>query len=245
MTSFDTIGSIAIFSEEFKGMKKKAEEVLKIRNIETVAVKTKVHSGVFRTRKINILAGKRKKETTHKESGAEVKLNVETCYFSPRLSNERLRISELIKKDENVLVMFSGVGIYPIVFSKNSKAKEIVGVEINPKAHKYALENLGLNKVKNVKLYKGNVNDILPKLRKKFDRIVMPLPKDADEFLDLAVKKIKKNGIIHLYDFEKEEDIPDKILEKIKGLKVVKIVKCGSFGPGKFRVCVDLKVDKV
>ena len=41
----------------------------------------------------------------------------------------------------------------------------------------------------------------------------MPLPKDADDFLDLATKKLKKEGIIHLYDFEREEDIPEKQVE--------------------------------
>jgi len=244
MTSFDTVGSIVIFSEDVS--KKKANDVLKLKNIETIAVKTKIHSGTYRTKKVKIVAGKKNKETIHKENGVQIKLNIETCYFSPRLCNERLRISKDIKKNESVLVMFSGVGIYPIVFSKNSKAKEIYGIEINPKCHKYALENLELNKVSNVKLYKGDVDEILPKIRKKFDRIVMPLPKSSEDFLELAKSKIKKNGIIHFYDFEKEEDIPeksiDKIKNKIKKFKVLKAVKCGSFGPGKFRVTIDLKV---
>lgn len=243
MTSFDTVGSIVIFSEEFKGIKKKAKELLKLKNIETIAVKTKIHSGTYRTKKVKIIEGKKNKETIHKENNVQVKLNIETCYFSPRLSSERLRISKEIKKDESVLVMFSGIGIYPIVFSKNSKAKEIYGVEINPKCHEYALKNLELNKVKNVKLYKGDVKDIVPKLRKKFDRVVMPLPKNAEDFLDIAIKKIKKNGVIHFYDFEKEEDIPEKCIEKIgKKFKILKVRKCGSFGPGKFRVCVDFIV---
>ena len=71
----------------------------------------------------------------------------------------------------------------------------------------------------------------------------MPLPKNAGDFLELAKSKIKNNGVIHFYDFEREEDIPDKCIEKIKNkikkFKVLKVVKCGSYGPGKFRVCVD------
>ena len=232
MTSFDVVGSIAIFSDEIS--KKKAEEILELKNVKTVGFKTKFHSGTYRTKKVKILAGERKKETIHKENNVEIKLNVESCYFSPRLSSERLRISKLIKKDENVLVIGSGVGVYPIVFSKNSKAKDIVGVEINPKAHEYALENLKLNKVDNIKLYKGDVKEI--KIRKKFDRIVIPMPSNAEKFLDLAVKKLKKNGIVHFYDFGREEDIPKKGLEKFK---ILKIIKCGSYGPGKFRFCID------
>ncbi|MBU2640016.1 MAG: methyltransferase domain-containing protein [Nanoarchaeota archaeon] len=246
MTSFDTVGNIIIFSEDIS--KAKANEILKkLKNIKTVAVKTKIHSGIYRTKKVKILAGEKNKETIHKENGIQVKLNIETCYFSPRLSSERLRISKLIKNNESVLVMFSGCSPYCLVFAKNSKAKEIYGVEINPKCHKYALENLELNKIKNVKLYKGDVKEVLPKIRKKFDRIVMPLPKSSEDFLDLANKKIKKNGIIHFYDFEREEDIPKKSIEKIekkiKKFKVLKVVKCGSFGPGKFRVCVDFSLN--
>jgi len=235
MTSFDTIGNIVIFSEEFKGIKDKAEELLKLKNIETVGVKTKFHSGTYRTRKIKIISGKRKKETAHKENNVIVKLNVETCYFSPRLSNERLRISKLIKKDEEVLVVGSGVGIYPLNFSKNSKAKEIIGIEINPKAHKYALENLKLNKVDNIKLYNGDAKKILSKIRKKFDRIVIPMPSNSEEYLDLIKNKLKPKGIIHLYTFDNKEI-------DLKDFKVKKRIKCGSFGPGKFRICLDLSI---
>lgn len=235
MTSFDTIGNIVVFSEEFDGIKKKAEELLKLKNIETVGVKTKFHSGTYRTRKIKILAGKRKKETIHKENNVLVKLNVETCYFSPRLSSERLRISKLIKKDEVILVVGSGIGIYPLNFSKNSKAKEIIGVEINSKAHEYALENLKLNKVSNVKFYEGDIKKVLPKIRKKFDRIVIPMPSNSEDYLDLVKKKLKPKGIIHLYVF-------DNKAINLENFKINKKVKCGSFGPGKFRICLDLKI---
>ena len=156
--SFDVIGDILIFSDFPDGLKNKekliGETVLKLmRNIKVVCKKTKIHSGVYRTRKVKILIGNRRKTTIHKESNVRVKLNVETCYFSPRSSNERLRISKLIKKNESVLVMFSGIGIFPLVISKNTQAKEIYGVEINPHAHKFAEENVKLNKINTIIIY--------------------------------------------------------------------------------------------
>ena len=84
-------------------------------------------------------------------------MNVEKVYFSPRLSEERKRIFQQVKNNETILVMFSGIAVYPIVISKNTKAKAIVGIEINPIAHKYALENLKLNKISNVKLFLDDV----------------------------------------------------------------------------------------
>ena len=44
----------------------------------------------------------------------------------------------------------------------------------------------------------------------------MPLPKSAEDFLDNTKKLIKKNGIIHFYDFLNEKDIPDHTIETIK-----------------------------
>ena len=63
--------------------------------------------------------------------------------------------------------MFSGIAPFPIVISKNSKANEIYGVEINPNAHKYALENLKLNKISNIKLFEGDVKTVLPDIEKE------------------------------------------------------------------------------
>ena len=63
------------------------------------------------------------------------------------MSNEN---SNVVKKGEDVLVMFSGSGVYPCVIAKNSKPKSVVEIEINPVAHEYALENLKLNKCSNV-----------------------------------------------------------------------------------------------
>ena len=249
--SFDVIGDILIFSDFPKDIIKKEKEVgnfflKKFKNVKVIARKTKNFSGTYRLQKIKIMAGTKRKETLHKENNYIFRLDVEKCYFTPRLGNERLRIAKQVKKNEIVLVMFSGIGIFQIQISKFSKAKEIYGIEINPTAHKYAEENIILNKTKNVRLYKGDVRKIVPKLRIKFDRILMPLPKGAENFLDLALSKIKKNGIIHFYDFLREEEIPEIGLNKIKKLKkkfkVLRVVKCGNVAPGKFRVCFDIKI---
>ena len=89
----------------------------------------------------------------------------------------------------------------------------------------------------------------MPFIDKKFNRIVMPLPKDAENFLSLALDKIKKNGIINFYSFSKEEEY-DKITAMIhneckkqnKKCRLINIVKCGQFSPRVFRVCVDFVV---
>ena len=51
---------------------------------------------------------------------------------------------------------------------------------------------------------------VLPKSDKKCARIVMPLQKGAENYLNLALNKIKKDGMIHFYSFS-ESDKYDKI----------------------------------
>lgn len=235
MASFDQIGNIAVFNEKIT--KIKAKSILDNR-IKTVAYKSKSYSGKLRLPKITILAGKKTKETIHKESKCLFKLNIEKCYFSVRSSNERLRISKLVKKNELILVMFSGIAPFPLVIEKNSNPKEIYAIELNKICYKYAKENIISNKSK-IKLFQGDVKKVLPKINKKFDRILMPLPKDAESYLPLAKKYIKKKGIIHFYTFGQEKEIKD-IKKRLK-FKVKKVVKAGHYAPYTYRLCFDLQ----
>ena len=217
--------------------------------VKTVVRKTAIHSGAFRTRKVKVVAGEKRKDTIHTESGFRVKVNVEQMYFSARLAEERLRVSKLIGKNENVLVMFSGCGIYPIGLAKHSSLKKITGIEINPVAHKYAIENIQMNKLNNVQVIQGDVWKQVPLLKGKFDRICMPLPKTSEFFLPLALKKVKKNGMVHLYYFINDNDF-DVEKKKIKGIlndsgrktRILRTVKCGNHAPYVYRYCFDIKV---
>jgi|TARA_B100001971_G_C18226504_1_gene560838 tRNA (guanine37-N1)-methyltransferase len=251
-SSYDIVGDILIFADFPKELKNKEKLVgnilLKLhKNLKVICKKTKKYSGKFRLPKLKIIAGEKRKETEYKENNTRLKLNVEKVYFSPRSVTERKRIAGLVKSNESILVMFSGCAVYPCVIAKNAKPKEIYAVEINPTAHKYAEVNLKLNKITNVKLFCKDVKKIVPKLKKRFDRVLMPLPKTAEHFLDTALKAVKKNGTIHLYTFLEEENTTKEFAKKhlkkyIKNPKILNITKCGQFSPRVFRVCIDIKV---
>lgn len=235
-----------------------AEAYLKTnKQIETVVKKEEIHEGEYRLRKVRVLAGKNTKETVHKESGVLLKLHLEKAYFSARLVGERLRIAKQVKKGEEVLVMFSGAGPYLCILGKHSKAHKVYGIELNPLAHQYALENVKLNSLEwKVVLYQGDVRKIVPelvtsRLKKKFDRIVMPLPKTGELFLDVALKAAKKGTIIHFYTFCRQEEIKregEKIRQLCKQwkhpVKILRAMTCGQSAPYVFRVCFDMKVLK-
>jgi len=251
--TYDVIGSIAIVNFE-KGMKvfdrkKFAAKLLKERkNVKTVLEKSGKVTGRLRKLKTKFLAGDKATETVHVENTCRLKLDVEDCYFSPRLSNDRKEVAGMIKKGKNVLVMFAGVGPYPIVIAKLSKAKSVVSVELGRKCAKYGLENVRLNKLDNVEVIQGDVKKVVPRLRQKFEHIVMPRPQLRDNFLDSAFKVAKKGTEIYYHGFGRDVG---KVLETIykeskkakKKIKVLKVKKAGEIAPFKFRWRVDFRVN--
>lgn len=253
-SSFDVVGSIAIIEIPLE-LKKKEKIIAKtlidlFKPVRTVVKKSGIHYGRYRRQKLIVLAGDKTKVAEYKESGVRLKLDLEKCYFSSRLGTERLRIANQVKDNEKILVMFSGVAPYPLVIAKNANPKILYGVELNPVAHKFAVENVQLNKMQNkIILFKGDVVEVVPKLKQKFDRILMPMPKTALTFLETAFKASKKGTIIHFYTFGKEEEfksIRNQIKEECKKhrkkCRILRTVKAGHYAPGVYRVCVDFKL---
>ncbi len=250
--SQEVVGSILILEIPEKLRKKErliAEAYLRLlKNIGTVVRKEKSHEGEFRLRKLKLLAGKNTKETLHRESGVLMHVHLEHAYFTPRLANERLRIARQVKKGEEILVMFSGVGPYPLILGKHSPAAGIYGIELNPLAHQYALKNVSRNRLQHkISILEGDVRLLVPKLRKTFDRIVMPLPKSGELYLDIALGASKKGTIIHLYQFLREGEIAGHGKKLIaycrklgKNVRIRNAITCGQYSPGVFRVCFDM-----
>lgn len=252
-TAYDIVGTIAIIEipQELEAKEKLIGETLlhNNKNIATVLKKDDKHDGVYRTQKMKFLAGINTTLTEYHENNCRFIVDVEKVYFSVRLSTERKRIMEKVKSGEKILVMFSGAGPYTCVLAKNTNASEVVGVEINPQGHEFAELNSEKNKLTNVRNICGDAKEIVPKLNEKFDRIIMPLPKTADEFLPSALSVSKQNTIIHFYAFlhEDEFDTANKMIEKAcdeANLKyeILEIVKSGQQSPRTYRICVDFRI---
>jgi len=98
--AFDIVGTIAVIEipAELEGYEKIiGATLLSITpQITTVTKKVGGHAGRYRRQKVRILAGRRTKTTIHSENGVRMKVNVETAYFSPRLSTERGRGAPMI-----------------------------------------------------------------------------------------------------------------------------------------------------
>jgi tRNA (guanine37-N1)-methyltransferase len=214
--SFDILGSrggsVAIIEvpPELAGYEASvAEALMEIHgNVRSVLGKESERTGEYRLRELRLLAGDSDTEVEHRESGCRFRVDPRLAYFSTRESTERERVASQVRPGEEVLVMFSGVAPFPICIAKRVRDARVTGVEINPEAHRYGLVNIGLNKVQDrVSLHLGDVRTVCPALGMRFDRVVMPLPKGAHEFLDLAVAMLRPGGILHLYHWAPEDDI--------------------------------------
>lgn len=251
--AFEVIGSIAILQlpeNEKKKAKFLAQKILDSnKHIKSVALKTSRVKGRLRKRGLKIIFGRRTKETVHRESNCLMKVNAETCYFSPRLSNERIEIAKQIKGKKKVLVMFAGIAPYALVIAKFNPKAGITAIELNKEACKYAEENVKLNKFKGIKIIQGDVKKIIPKLKGKFDFIVMPRPQLKETFLKEAFTVSKKGTKIFYYDFAKQDEIEKKVKaieeeakKARKKIKILKVKKAGEIAPYKFRIRVDFLV---
>jgi tRNA (guanine37-N1)-methyltransferase len=227
ITSFDIIGDVAIIEIPDKLLKKQriiAEAVMGVhKNVRVVAKKTGAMTGKYRVRPLKVIAGEKRTETTYSEFEMRMMLDPSKVYFSGRLSGERKRIANLVKDDENILALFAGVGPFPLVISKFKPKTNIVAIELNPHAIEYMKRNVKLNKINNIQVIKGDVRKIVPEKYANFaDRILMPLPKNAEDFLDVALAGANNNCTVHIYAFAPVSN-PYKAI-KTKIIKVAKKV---------------------
>jgi len=215
-SSFDILGSrdgaVAVIEipEELESYEKEIAEAIQAvhGNVRSVLSKDSGREGEYRLRSLRLIAGDPDTEVIHKESGCRFKLDPRVTYFSTRESTERERIVEMVQPCEDVLVMFSGVSPIAICVAKRHTDVTVTAVEINLEAHRYAVENVRLNKVaERVKPILGDVREVCPSLNKVFDRVLMPLPKGAHMFLDVAIPMVKLGGVLQFYHWAPEDDL--------------------------------------
>ncbi|MFA7562539.1 MAG: class I SAM-dependent methyltransferase family protein [Methanoculleus sp.] len=235
----ELVGGIAIMQEDDPAG---AERLLASRpSLHTVLFPTTAVEGEYRTRRFAVLAGAPTTRTRVTEYGHSFDVDLAHAYFSARLSTERQRVLEAMKEGERVLDMFAGVGPFAITLAR--KAGVVVAADLNPAAVHLLIENVALNRAKNVIPMLADAAN-LPRLGfSPFDRIVMNLPMAAPNFLPAAVALCRNGGTIHLYALQEEEGacLP-RIREVTRGEVVERQVR--TYSPGKWHAVYDITVEK-
>jgi len=200
----DVIGDIALIHRKFgypiEDLKVLASELLKrmpgIRSVWAIEPGTKPP---YRLRDLIYLAGEKRTETVYREHGCEYLVDISKVFIVPRLSGEHLRIAELVEPWEIVFNMFAGAGLFSILIAKKKGAK-VYSVDINEEAYWYMVENVRRNRVEDKVIpILGDSASVSYWLKNSVDRVLMPLPELAPEYLDFALLALRYPGKLHLY----------------------------------------------
>lgn len=251
--SFDVLGDLALIEIPLALRSRRAligKTLLETNpRLKKVYEKVGEHEGKFRVEKIRWLAGEKNPQTLYTEWGCTFWVNPGEVFFNPRLSTERQRAVELVKKNQTVAVFFGGVGPYAIEIAKHALPRRVYTIEWNPRAKKNLFENISRNKVSTIIVpLMGDVKKIPP--RAECDHIIMPAPDNAVEFLPHAVKWLsKKGGLIQCYTFVSRDHADAEAHDKVSSalgtripFKIVFLRKVSDFSARMLQVCIGIKV---
>ncbi len=261
-SSLDIVGEIAIVKVPYEMEDYKmriGEAVMEInRHVKAVYAQTGAVQGTYRLKSFEHIAGEPMVKTIHREYGCRYLVDIEKTYFSPRLSEERRRIAQLVQSHEVVVNMFAGVGPFSILIAKMHPEVKVYSIDLNPEAIELHKVNCRLNKVEDrVFPIEGDAREILDgELKTTADRVLMPLPQIALECLNAALTALKKRGMIHVYlhcPYEKDmeealakgvESVQNKLREFKVEVQYVSSHRVREVGTRILQICVDTKVDK-
>jgi len=169
-----------------------------------------------------------------------------------------MRIAKQVGNGEVVLNMFAGAGCFSILIAKYSKAEKVYSIDVNPSTVRYMQENIRLNGVYGrVSSMLGDAQEIVERnLRRTADRVLMPLPEKAFEYLPQALSALKKaGGRVHYYDLEygkKKDDAIERVRlrvsERLQTLGAAFQIRFGrvvrAAGPNWYQVVLDIEVSE-
>ena len=256
----EIIGDIAVirkpFDLEVETLKPLADEILRsLPYVKSVWAAITPVKGEYRVRNYVHLAGEERSTTLYREHGCVFKVDIKETYVSPVLNYEHLRIASQVRDGEFVINMFAGVGLFSIIMARKANPSKVISIDINPRAYELMVENVRLNKVEDTVIpVLGDAGKVVAEQYVgTADRVLMPLPLLVHEYLPIAVKALRSEGFIHVYEFtramSREEAVrivEESFLDELRRLGVEAEAVNGrvvrSAGPRRYQVVVDLKI---
>ena len=136
--------------------------------------------------------------------GLTFKISPKSFYQVNRDQTEKLYAQAIeyagLQGDEVLLDAYSGIGTIGLIASKC--VKEVISVELNKDAYKYAITNAKINNIKNVKFYNADathfINDVAA-AGEKIDVVILDPPRSGstEEFI-AAVGRLKPKKVVYV-----------------------------------------------
>jgi len=187
--------------------------------------------------------------TVHVENGVKFRFDVSEIMFSSGNIEERNRMAKIKCDGETVVDMFAGIGYFSIPMAVYQKPRKIIACELNPVAHLFLVENTRLNGVYGVVEPILGDNRELPG-KDLADRVIMGYVKTTHEYVPIAVRLLKKEGVIHYHETCPNELLPDRPVERVKEgakgcrVEIERVKEIKSYAPGISHVVVDARIFK-
>lgn len=169
------------------------------RGVDTILAREGI-AGAHREPSVRVVAGEGDTETIHREHGTAYAMDLSVVMFSPGNKAERVRMGEVVTRDEQVFDMFAGIGYFTLPMAH--AGAEVTATERNPAAFRYLLENAELNEVSDhIHAYRADCRAV----DSQADRVVMGYY-DAADYLDAGIAALRSGGTIHLHDVAPIDD---------------------------------------
>ncbi|XP_044482778.1 tRNA (guanine(37)-N1)-methyltransferase 1 [Mangifera indica] len=258
-SSFETVGHIAHLNlrDEHLPYKNLIAKVVLDKNkpkIKTVVNKTDAIHNDYRTMQLEVLAGNHSLVTVAVENGLRFNVDLATVYWNSKLATERQRLLNGFNHKDVVCDVFAGVG--PIAISAARIVKRVYANDLNPYAVDYLERNSVLNKLeRKIQVYNMDGRRFIDAMfasdkAQSITQVVMNLPNDAAEFLDVfrgIYRDRRKDSkftfpMIHVYGFSKardpEFDFHERIRIALSEVAVnVEMRRVRHVAPGKWMLC--------
>ena len=176
--------------------------------IRSVAVKTNPTKGIMRKPGYKLVAGDSNTVTEHVEGGVLFRLDPLRLTFSAGNVAERMRLSNIIERDEMILDMFACVGQFSLHIAKKTGSR-VVAIEINPEAHRFLVENIKLNGVEDrMQALLGDCRKMHPV--NEANRVILGYLHNTIEYLPYALKSLREDGgYVYLHAALPKRDTPN------------------------------------
>lgn len=231
----------------------------KLKQIKTVVNKLSTIHEVFRTFDMELLAGEPRYEVDLVEAGCRFRFDFRRVYWNSRLQVEHLRVVEACAPTDVVCDMFAGVGPFALPLAR--RGCRVLANDLNPESYAALVDCARLNKVA-VEAFNLDARVFVRQLCDgattawPFSVVIMNLPKDAVEFLDVFVGAMPQLGAaapgptVYCYAFAKpEDDLPARVRRALgladdDATTPLDVRKVRDISPQKFMYCVRLTIPR-
>ena len=146
--------------------------------------------------------------------------------------------------------MFACCGNLSLPIAKLSQPRLVFGIEINPYAYSFLIENVRINKVEDRYVpILGDNRVATPE--NVADHVLLGFFEISDEQLLVAVRALRKSGILHTHFLSRkgdEEKVIQKYIEIISNVSdtvdIVSIESVKSYAPNIYHYVARIKVTK-